>query len=55
MIEKGRNCTECGECLRRCPYQLPIPDLIKENLSLYDSFVSGVTTEKPMDEGRPLR
>ncbi len=41
MIEKGRNCTECGECLRRCPYQLPIPDLIKENLSLYDSFMSG--------------
>ncbi len=41
IIEKARNCSECGECLRRCPYQLPIPDLIKENLSLYDSFVSG--------------
>ncbi len=45
MIEKGRNCSECGECLRRCPYQLPIPDLIKENLSLYDSFMSGSTAK----------
>ncbi len=35
-IEKGRNCTECGECLERCPYQLPIPDLIKENLVWVD-------------------
>jgi len=37
-IEKGRKCTGCGECLARCPYGLPIPDLIKENMSLYDSF-----------------
>ncbi len=40
-IEKARNCSECGECLKRCPYGLPIPDLIKENLSLYDSFRKG--------------
>ncbi len=44
MIEKGRNCSECGECLRRCPYQLPIPDLIKENLSLYDDFMKRVVS-----------
>ena len=36
LIEKARNCSECGECLPRCPYQLPIPDLIKENLAWYD-------------------
>lgn len=35
-IEKARNCAECGECLERCPYQLPIPDLIKENLEWVD-------------------
>ena len=46
MIEKGRHCSECGECLRRCPYQLPIPDLIKENLSLYDSFMNAVKSGK---------
>jgi predicted aldo/keto reductase-like oxidoreductase len=32
-IDKAGNCSECGECLERCPYQLPIPDLIKENLA----------------------
>ena len=35
-IEKARNCTECGECLSRCPYELPIPDLIKETLRWVD-------------------
>jgi uncharacterized protein len=37
-IEKARNCSECGECLPRCPYQLPIPDMIKENLAWFDSL-----------------
>ena len=36
MVAKARNCTECGTCLPRCPYQLPIPDLIKENLAWLD-------------------
>ena len=35
-IDKARNCSECGDCLERCPYQLPIPDLIKENLAWVD-------------------
>ena len=40
LIEKARNCSECGECLPRCPYQLPIPDLIKENLAWFDSLTN---------------
>jgi len=36
IMEKARNCSECGECLKRCPFQLPIPDLIKENIAWYD-------------------
>ena len=43
LAEKARDCTACGECLRRCPYGLPIPDLIKENLSLYDAFMAGAS------------
>jgi predicted aldo/keto reductase-like oxidoreductase len=38
VIEKARNCTECGDCLPRCPYQLPIPELIKKNLAWYDNL-----------------
>jgi predicted aldo/keto reductase-like oxidoreductase len=35
-IDKARNCTACGVCKERCPYQLPIPDLIEENLRWFD-------------------
>jgi len=32
MLEKAVNCTECGDCMDRCPYGLPIPEMIKANL-----------------------
>lgn len=32
MIESAAHCSECGECMTRCPYSLPIPDMIKDNL-----------------------
>ncbi len=38
FVEKARQCSECGECQPRCPYRLPIPDLIRENIAYYDSF-----------------
>jgi predicted aldo/keto reductase-like oxidoreductase len=38
-VEKARNCTQCGECMTRCPYELPIPDLIKENLAWVDEQI----------------
>jgi uncharacterized protein len=28
-------CTECGACLKRCPYELPIPEILKANYALY--------------------
>jgi uncharacterized protein len=34
MMKKAAGCTECGECMTRCPYDLPIPDTIKTNLQL---------------------
>jgi predicted aldo/keto reductase-like oxidoreductase len=33
MWEKAANCTECRDCMDRCPYELPIPDMIRENLN----------------------
>ena len=35
-IEKAKNCSECGECMTRCPYNLPIPKLIRENVEWVD-------------------
>ena len=35
-IDKARNCSECEECMSRCPYNLPIPELIKKNLAWFD-------------------
>jgi predicted aldo/keto reductase-like oxidoreductase len=38
VVEKARNCTECGDCMERCPYQLSIPELIKTNLAWFDGL-----------------
>ncbi|MDR0310641.1 MAG: aldo/keto reductase [Acidobacteriota bacterium] len=32
LWDKAENCTECGQCATRCPYGLPIPELIKANV-----------------------
>lgn len=41
MMESVRNCTECGECVKRCPYGLPIPEMLKEHLALYEQHAAG--------------
>ncbi|MBN2124383.1 MAG: aldo/keto reductase [Deltaproteobacteria bacterium] len=33
-------CEECGECVQKCPYDLPIPDMLRENLELYERFLA---------------
>ena len=33
LIEKVRGCTKCGECEPRCPYELPIPDLLESTIA----------------------
>ena len=38
ILENAANCSECGECMTRCPYSLPIPDMIKENLEWVEDF-----------------
>jgi uncharacterized protein len=29
-------CTDCRECMNRCPYELPIPDILKAHYDLYE-------------------
>ncbi|MGD9158684.1 MAG: aldo/keto reductase [Desulfobacteraceae bacterium] len=38
LLKKAAQCTECGECMTRCPYSLPIPDMIKENLEWVEEY-----------------
>ncbi|KJS20507.1 MAG: aldo/keto reductase [Clostridiaceae bacterium BRH_c20a] len=30
------NCTDCGACIEKCPYQLPIPQILQENYKMYE-------------------
>jgi predicted aldo/keto reductase-like oxidoreductase len=38
-MESVAECIECGECEQKCPYNLPIADLLKENLALYRAYL----------------
>ena len=35
------NCTGCGQCMTRCPYNLEIPELLKKNLVDYKEILAG--------------
>jgi len=39
--KRATRCTACGECMTRCPYSLPIPDMIRENIEWMDAFRRG--------------
>jgi aryl-alcohol dehydrogenase-like predicted oxidoreductase len=36
VTDKARNCAQCGECETKCPYQLPIREMITENIAFYE-------------------
>jgi predicted aldo/keto reductase-like oxidoreductase len=35
VVDGIANCTECGECEEKCPYQLPIRDMLEEHAELF--------------------
>ena len=35
-IERAKTCLECRECVKKCPYHLEIPKLIKENIKVWE-------------------
>ena len=40
-MAKVDQCVECGVCMTRCPYSLPIPELLKKNLADYRDILAG--------------
>jgi predicted aldo/keto reductase-like oxidoreductase len=37
-MNKASECIECGECETRCPYDLPIREMLKENYDLFEKI-----------------
>jgi uncharacterized protein len=42
-MEKAASCTECGECESRCPFNLPIREMLKENYNLFEQVKAANT------------
>ncbi len=38
-MKSVEDCIDCEECVEKCPYDLPIPDLLRENLALYKEYL----------------
>ena len=38
---KIEKCVNCGACLKRCPYELDIPNLLRKNLADYKEILAG--------------
>jgi predicted aldo/keto reductase-like oxidoreductase len=47
MVEKAAGCTECGECEERCPYHLPIRELLAEYVRQYREEAPKHTKAQP--------
>jgi predicted aldo/keto reductase-like oxidoreductase len=36
-VEKAANCTECGDCEERCPFHLPIREMLRESTQCFQA------------------
>jgi len=39
-VASVEQCADCGECVEKCPYHLPIPDMLKENKEAFKKFMA---------------
>ena len=37
-VEVARECIECGKCSEKCPFDLNVPEIIKNNIAFFDSL-----------------
>ena len=40
VVDIAKTCIKCGECEERCPYKLPIRDMLVENIATYEQQVA---------------
>jgi uncharacterized protein len=38
-IDSVDQCVECGQCVEKCPYALPVPEMLKENVEVFRKFL----------------
>lgn len=43
-MAKIEGCLECGQCVKKCPYELQTPELLKKNLADYRRVLAGEVT-----------
>jgi predicted aldo/keto reductase-like oxidoreductase len=41
-VESWSKCDQCKECEEKCPYHLPIREIISENIAFYKKVVKGI-------------
>ncbi len=40
-MKKTETCIECRQCISKCPYELPIPEMLKKNYDDYKKILAG--------------
>jgi predicted aldo/keto reductase-like oxidoreductase len=40
-MQKINDCVNCGSCMKKCPYELNTPQLLKDNLADYEDVLAG--------------
>jgi predicted aldo/keto reductase-like oxidoreductase len=39
-VEQAKGCSECRKCVENCPYDLDVPQMLKENIQFYERFAA---------------
>jgi len=46
MVESAENCIQCGECEEKCPYHLPIREMIVESIEFYERMAAEYNVQR---------